>query len=134
MKIASQKDDAKSRPQTYPSGIFKLSELPPELLDIILEYIPDPGEGLQHRSLSALSCVSKALRRLTEPVLYQRIHFTWDEVRDPPLHLLLRTILNRSELANHIRHVFLDSWNMTMRENQARGVVASFNVKELELL
>ena len=131
MNIASPK----SCPQIDPSRILKHSELPPELLDdIILEYVPGPDVGLQHRSLSALSCVSKALRRLTEPILYQRIYFTWDEVSDPPLHLLLRTILNRPELAYHIHHVFLDSWNMTIRENQARGIDASFNEEELELL
>ena len=55
---------------------------------------------------------------------------------DRRLHLLLRTILTRPDLALDIYHVHLDIWNVYMLEGYCRehGVQASYNDGEIESL
>lgn len=61
---------------------------------------------LPRKDLSAFSCASKHHRALVEPSLYREIRWGLDEAgpeeRSPPVHLLLRTILDRPELASYI--------------------------------
>ncbi len=77
-----------------------LADLPHDLLWIIMKTF----EG---NEILRLSYVCKGLRKLAEPHLYREI--TWINKQGPsasrkvPLHLLLRTILGRSELAHHVK-------------------------------
>lgn len=71
---------------------------PRELLHMVLRH-------LSREDLSALSCTSKQYRSLVEPTLYREICWTnanrrpWSQL---PVHLLLRSLLSRPELASHI--------------------------------
>ena len=80
-------------------NIAHLEILPIELFQMILYY-------LRRKDLSALSCTSKHHRALVEPILYRNIHWepvlSWPDERAPPVHLLLRSILIRPELASYI--------------------------------
>lgn len=80
-------------------NIAHLEILPIELFQMILYY-------LHRKDLSALSCTSKHHRALVEPILYRNIHWepvlSWPDERAPPVHLLLRSILIRPELASYI--------------------------------
>lgn len=80
-------------------NIAHLGRLPIELFQMILDY-------LRTKDLSAFSCTSKHHRALVEPILYRNIHWqhalSWPDERAPPVHLLLRTILIRPELASYI--------------------------------
>ncbi|KAK4107503.1 hypothetical protein N656DRAFT_802682 [Canariomyces notabilis] len=73
-----------------------------------------PGEVqlsvLKHLSchdLGSLSLVSRGFRRLAEPCLYAGIVLTWSRDQAPPLALLLRSLLERRELASHVRRLEL---------------------------
>lgn len=76
-----------------------LSHLPQELFCLILTFLP-------RKALLALCFTSKYCRALVEPGLYRDIR--WDENnhprrdRNPPFHLLFRSLLNRPELASYI--------------------------------
>lgn len=74
-----------------------LHKLPQELLQMILTH-------LHRKDLSALSCTSKHFRPYVEPTLYREICWKLRDVTKdlPPVHLLLRTLLSRRELAIHI--------------------------------
>ncbi len=74
-----------------------LEELPQELFYMVLSYLPT-------RDLSSLSRTSKAHRAIVEPIVYREIRWESKDVKDhpPPVHLLLRSLLNRPELASHI--------------------------------
>ena len=80
-------------------NIAHLEILPIELFQMILDY-------LRTKDLSAISRTSKHHRALVEPVLYRKIHWepalSWPDERAPPVHLLLRSILIRPELASYI--------------------------------
>ncbi len=53
--------------------------------------------------LSALSCTSKQHRCLVVPTLYRTVCWDYKEERThPPAHLLLRSIINRPELASYV--------------------------------
>lgn len=80
-------------------NIVHLEILPIELFQMILDY-------LSTKDLSAFSRTSKNHRALVEPILYRNIHWepapSWPDERAPPVHLLLRSILIRPELASYI--------------------------------
>lgn len=98
---------------TYPvvSILNMWSQLPTELwLDILEEF--------SQKDLSALNRSCKSLHQLTEPLLYSKLSWVPEMKRsflstsrpDPfiykssiRIHLLLRTLLNRPELAYHIK-------------------------------
>lgn len=79
--------------------IAHLQILPIELFHMILDY-------LLTKDLSAFSRTSKHHQALVEPILYRQIHWeprlAWPDERAPPVHLLLRSILTRPELASYI--------------------------------
>lgn len=79
--------------------IAHLEMLPIELFQMILDYLPT-------KDLSAFSRTSKHHRALVEPILYREIRWeprlSLPDDRAPPVHLLLRSILIRPELASYI--------------------------------
>ncbi|KAI5924064.1 hypothetical protein F4810DRAFT_665501 [Camillea tinctor] len=52
--------------------------------------------------------VSHRLRQVAEPLLYCNIRLVWDASRVPPITQLLRTILDRPEIAIHVKCLDLD--------------------------
>ena len=123
-----------ARRHTYPSGIFKLSELPPNFLILYLNtsqtqmrdyniavsqlshVVPKPSDG------------SQSLSYIKEYTLFGT---KWGILPSISFCALFST--DQSLPATFAMFSF-DSWNMIMRENQARGIDASFNEEELELL
>lgn len=77
-----------------------IQQLPPELLRAVLNRLP-------RKDLSALSCASKPIRTAVEPTLYREITFNWvDNSRShQPVHLLLRHVVSRPELASYIERL-----------------------------
>lgn len=78
-------------------------KLPLEIHDMIAGF-------LSTRDLSALSRTSRYHRNSTEPTLYKEICWNprdveifWPQYHWAPVHLLLRTLLSRPELASYIR-------------------------------
>lgn len=71
-----------------------IEQLPLELLCRIITHLP-------RKNLSALSCTSKTIRTAVEPALYREITFDWDRnwTNHAPVHLLLRCIVDRPDLA-----------------------------------
>lgn len=63
-------------------------------------------------SLHSLSLVSKAIVPVANQFLYREVHWIWSWSKSPPLGLLLRTILNRPELALLIKYARfgIDEW------------------------
>ncbi len=61
----------------------------------------------RRKDLLTLLYVCKSLRRLTLPLLYQEIRWTSDTSsgRNPPILLLLRSILERPKLASYVEHI-----------------------------
>merc|ERR1711939_1143861 len=57
--------------------------------------------------LHKLSLVNKESRASCEPLLYSSIEWIWLEDRPPPIVPFIRTILQRPELAAHVRRVSL---------------------------
>ncbi|KAI9879070.1 MAG: hypothetical protein M1830_009711, partial [Pleopsidium flavum] len=88
------------RAKAIPLVMATIANLPLELVQLILSYT-------QRKDLVILSCVCKSLQRLMVPLLYQEVRWTWDTAagRNPPIHLLLRSILERPTLASYIEHI-----------------------------
>lgn len=80
-----------------------LQQLPLELLRGVLD-------RLSRQDLLALSCASKSIRTAVEPTLYREITFNWEgnSKSHPPVHLLLRSVVSRPELASCIER--LEFW------------------------
>ena len=79
----------------------QFGRLPVELVERILDYA-------SKADLWRLSLVCKALTKFSSPRLYKDIIWRWsgnDWQRNPPIHILLRNILQRPELASQITHV-----------------------------
>ncbi|KAL8741323.1 MAG: hypothetical protein Q9190_006061, partial [Brigantiaea leucoxantha] len=72
-----------------------LEELP---LEIFQDHV---ASCLSKRDLCLLSMTSHFIRSAVEPLLYGKISWSWrkDMRKHPPIHLLIRAILNRPELA-----------------------------------
>ena len=86
-----------------------LEEMPLEILQEVYVYL-SIGDLYETADLSALSRASKTLRSTIEPYLYCKIGWLWDdgipwkpELYHPPIHLLVRSILNRPSLAQHVK-------------------------------
>ncbi|KAF2007664.1 hypothetical protein P154DRAFT_516487 [Amniculicola lignicola CBS 123094] len=78
-----------------------LLDLPAELLDWILE----PCEPL---TLSRLSRTNVGLHRVITPRLYNSIDWFWeDDEPSPPLHLLLRTLINNPSMRALVKYLRL---------------------------
>lgn len=77
-----------------------IHDLPAELHRPILEH-------LARRDLLALAFSSKRLHSATEPSIYSRVHFEWTAAREPRINELLRTLLERPTLAEHIQSLYL---------------------------
>lgn len=81
--------------------MVSLASCPTELLQLFFK-------SLSSAELRAVCLVSRGLRNLVEPLLYSTIHWEWlEDLRPPPVGLLLRSILERPELATHIRSLSL---------------------------
>ena len=86
------------------------------------------AEYLSTRDLSALSRTSSYHRNRTEPMLYKKICWNprdveifWPQYHWAPIHLLLRTLLSRPELASHIRNFAINC--RTPRNSASRSIV-----------
>lgn len=76
------------------------SDVPGEIIDHIISFIPRPG-------LVNLCRVNKSLRSYAEPFLYSTIVLEWTENRPPPIINLLQTLLRRPELLAFVRTLAL---------------------------
>ncbi|KAH6880833.1 hypothetical protein B0T10DRAFT_581538 [Thelonectria olida] len=78
------------------------------LLDCPLEVIQAVLQRLSPTDLYALCLTNKALRILAEPHLYSTIEWTWERIHTPPpIDLLLRSLLRRPELSQHVRTLII---------------------------
>lgn len=77
-----------------------IEQLPWETLRAVINHLP-------RKDLSAFSCASKAVRTAVEPTLYREITFHWERngKNHPPVHLLLRCIMSRPDLASCIERL-----------------------------
>lgn len=108
-----------------------LTALPEELLRSCLQY-------LTPTHLHATCSVSKLFRRLATPLLYSTIRFSWGQTSteepqvEPPLALLVRSIVHDPSLAHHIRTVELEGRGF--RRESYRGKTPRIAVSGLGLL
>ena len=81
----------------------RFSDLPLELFQSLLLLY------LTKKELSILSRTSTHLRTAIEPILYREIRWKWqkDTPQQPPIHLLVRTVMSRPRLAMFIEHLDL---------------------------
>lgn len=77
-----------------------LVTIPAELLDEILGYLNFPSDWFPGQDLVRLSLTCKHLRASVEPVLYKHVKLGF---RPDRIVLLLRTLLENTSLAQHIR-------------------------------
>ncbi|KAJ5194278.1 hypothetical protein N7491_001614 [Penicillium cf. griseofulvum] len=69
-------------------------------------------ECLPKHDLDSLSRVSHDIRTSVEHFLYRSIHWDWEHPQVHKILCLLRTISERRELADHIRHVSFVWWDV----------------------
>ncbi|KAF5019489.1 hypothetical protein F66182_8496 [Fusarium sp. NRRL 66182] len=69
----------------------------------------------QRTTLHALSLVNKHFSIIAQPFLYEEVDVGWADGESPPLTLIIRTLLDRPELANNIKFLRLDGWNFPDR-------------------
>lgn len=80
------------------------SEMPEDVVQLIVFH-------MGKRDVSAVSCACKRLRELTVPCLYDTIIWTWNmhanptELCNPPIHLLLRSIVETLQLGAYVKHL-----------------------------
>ena len=73
------------------------------------EVLRNTSDYLYRRDLLRFSLVSKPIRTVVEPSLYREIDLSWNpqarrsRKHDAPVHRLLRSIISRPDLAQHIR-------------------------------
>lgn len=79
-----------------------LNAVPDDILHVILD-------GCDQREIVQLSSVNQRLHALAEPRLYGTVQSTWTHTKDPPIFLLLRSILARPLLARQIHKLILRS-------------------------
>ena len=86
----------------YSQAVSRLESLPLELFQLIADHLilkRDDGLVIQVQDLSRLSRTSKAICAAVEPLLYEGVHFLWqNNERHPPVHLLVRTIIMRAQI------------------------------------
>lgn len=102
-----------------------LLQLPAEIVLMILSH-------LSRKEISAITKVSKLLRKICEPSFYHDIQFDWFQPPLTRLLQLLRTLRDRNELARHVRRFELityisDNWRLincglARREVTANGI------------
>ncbi|KAJ6779965.1 hypothetical protein PWT90_03343 [Aphanocladium album] len=73
------------------------------ILELPLELRLSSFGFLPPRDIASTARACKALHTALQPVLYSHIDLCWDWQRDPPLGLLLRTLLARPELASYVQ-------------------------------
>ncbi|KAI5793744.1 hypothetical protein DFH27DRAFT_142772 [Peziza echinospora] len=125
-----------------------ISTLPPEILDTILAYLhpqkfelyggnPDDADSLvpdSLRDLVSLSSTCRPLRICTSGYIYSSLNLIWTNSTDPPVVLLLRTLLCRPDLAAMVTRVVLVRWCMKLIYNATTGVDTCFNDVERGIL
>lgn len=89
--------------------------LPTFIADLALELRLSIFGLLPAHDIANAARASKALHTALEPILYSRIALDWRWQHDPPIALLLRTLLARPELADYVQHLHLKGtsfdWN-----------------------
>lgn len=99
----------------HASSHASLETLPTELL---LQIIEDIIQLSGKRGLSPISCASKRLRTLAEPLMYEYVNFSRNSVIGALEHA--RTLFGRPGLFQHVRHLCFDPGyqNPDYRRNQ----------------
>ncbi len=83
--------------------------LPKPSASLPADMVPLLFAPLSRPDFYSLCLVCRAMRALAEPYLYSNIHFSWEiESRPPPLPAIVRTILERPELGDHVRSLIVD--------------------------
>ncbi|KAF5139340.1 hypothetical protein E5D57_003135 [Metarhizium anisopliae] len=77
-------------------AVVQLGEWPSELIISLLDLLP-------LTDLLSMGRVNKYMRNVAEPLVYSAIEITWALRSTPPAMLLLPTILDRPDLASHVR-------------------------------
>lgn len=91
-----------------------LNDVPNEILIQIVTYLE--GRKKHQKTLRDLCLVSRRVRTITEPALYSYFNDGIENKRSPSLHYnsrcrsFLRSILNRPELAKHVKRAILGPW------------------------
>jgi hypothetical protein len=75
-------------------------------------------EYLSQRDLNFLSRTCRDFNAITTPYLYQSFHWDWKYPPVQKILLLLRSISERTELANHVWHLSLVWWDATLERTQ----------------
>jgi len=99
----------------------RLTRIPHELLDEILTLIDCDEMRIRLNTFVALSRVSKPLQSRVTRFLYRIFEVS------PRIYLLLRTVLNRPDLASYIHTVQLQLWSPAIANNSAYGIEATYN-------
>ncbi|KGO53414.1 hypothetical protein PEX2_060210 [Penicillium expansum] len=81
-----------------------LLSTPTEILRLIFA-------SLSHSDLAAVCLTHRDLRSPAEPFLYAHIQWTWSDSQHPPIAQLLRSIVQRPELATYVHDVVLNGDN-----------------------
>lgn len=97
---------------------------PQELRLSVLELLP-------LADLLALSRVNKQFHIFTERALYAKVALTWVMDREPPLTLLLRTILDSPQLGHHVRSLRLDGHRFSKKARRIDTVPPPLSVDDL---
>ena len=102
-----------------------LTSLPPEIFQAIVFHLTGfsviPGYKGTRSDLFNLSRTSKSLRSDVEPLFYHDISFEWKEHKClPPIHLLVRTIMNRPALTFLIHHLAFCDERPRVKEARTR--------------
>lgn len=107
------------------------------ILDLPDEVLLDVAERLSQHEWSALCKTCSRLQRVAEPLLYRSIHMRWDETSyDPPIALLLRSILENPNLSPHVRSLKLSGQYYKGNNSVARptSLTITTSLPEKELL
>ncbi|KAF4617038.1 hypothetical protein G7Y89_g15111 [Cudoniella acicularis] len=82
----------------YCVSSVSLETMPDEVLWIIINDVSQPDVG-------SVSRANKRFHAFAKPLLYRKIQWVWSQDYTPPILLLLRTVLQRPDLAAQVQHV-----------------------------
>ncbi|KAK2761654.1 hypothetical protein FQN54_001482 [Arachnomyces sp. PD_36] len=103
-----------------------LLRCPTDILRLVLGH-------LSSADLHATLLTNKALQLVAEPFLYADIRLDWGRTKTPPIVGLLRSILQRPELATFIRNLTLNGDDIEFNLHQYRRESPKLSVSESDL-
>lgn len=87
------------------------TELPEELWDMIAFH-------LDEYDVSAISCCCKTLRERAVPSLYNSLEWTWGKLSSPPVHLLLRSLVENRQVGAYVKYLnFSTSYRLSSKRS-----------------